>query len=87
MRIKIIKKIIRKIIKKERFLCKIGLHWPLQRKRKAFTDKVSHLPVYICQCNCGKWWFASYRHSIFKIKVEKPYAWLVDLGEAEKFFT
>ena len=27
------------------------------------------------------------KYSRFKIKAEKPYVWLTDLGEAEKFFT
>jgi len=69
---------------KKSFLCKIGLHWPLQRKRKVFTDINTYLPVYLCQCNCGKWWLANGRHSTFKVKVEKPYAWLVVLKESEK---
>lgn len=65
-------------------LCKIGLHWPLHRKKKAFTDRVSHKPVYLTQCNCGKYWLAEGRYKFFKVAVEKPYAWLVALFENEK---
>lgn len=73
--------------KKKKFFCKVGLHWPLHRKHKAFTDRVSLRPVYLCQCNCGKWWLAESRYSRFKVESEKPYAWIVNLGEAEKLFT
>jgi hypothetical protein len=65
-------------------LCKIGLHWPLQRKRRAFTDVVSGRPFYICQCNCGKWWMAEGRYSLFKVETKEPSIWLTANKEEEK---
>lgn len=49
-------------------LCKLGLHWPLQREVKAFTDAVSGKQVWLCRCNCGTDWLAEGRYSLFKVK-------------------
>ena len=63
------------------FLCKIGLHWPLHRKCKAFRDQVTGLQVYVCHCNCNKYWLATGRYKFFKVVVDKPQAWLNKLPD------
>ncbi|MEK0367598.1 MAG: hypothetical protein QQN45_06670 [Nitrosopumilus sp.] len=56
----------------------------MNRKRKVFTDKVNGHLVYICQCNCGRWWLAERRYSFFKLEQKNHMIWLTVHTEEEK---
>ena len=72
---------LKKIFLGKPLLCRVGLHWPLQRKFKAFKHKVNHKPVYFCQCNCRKYWLAEGRYKFFKLEQKHPEIWIERLPE------
>lgn len=58
------------MIKVEDLWCKIGWHRPLRHHTYLFTDVVSGLKVYKCECPCGKQWMTDSLNPYkgFKIK-------------------
>ncbi len=67
-----------------KFFCKIGLHWPLHMKTRAFRDSVTGKQVALRHCNCGRFWLSTGRYSFFKIETDCPQAWFTAIKESEK---
>lgn len=51
----------------------------------AFTDTVSHKPVYLWADRFGRYWLAEKAWSLFRVRSEQPEAWLVERPKWSEF--